>query len=122
MVVFSPTGCRDMLECLGLLDSRTGRARAREEVRVLSLKEGRGEREGKGKGNGDCEREWDGKGKGMNEEGRYRKGIYIATIGPTTRDYLRREFAFEVDVCAAKPSPEGIRDGILKFMEERKLC
>ena len=40
----------------------------------------------------------------------------IATIGPTTRDYLRREFGFEADVCAEVPSPEGIADGVKKFL------
>jgi uroporphyrinogen-III synthase len=42
---------------------------------------------------------------------------YIATIGPTTRDYLRNKFDFEPDVCAAKPSPEGVEDGIRSFMK-----
>lgn len=37
----------------------------------------------------------------------------VATIGPTTRDFLVQEFAFEPDVCAEKPSPEGLGDGIL---------
>jgi uroporphyrinogen-III synthase len=41
----------------------------------------------------------------------------IATIGPTTRDYLRNKFGFEPDVCAAKPSPEGVEEGIRAFME-----
>jgi len=50
-----------------------------------------------------------------------RKGCrrtYIATIGPTTRDYLRKTFGFEPDVCAEKPSPEGVGEGIKKFMDE----
>ena len=47
-----------------------------------------------------------------------RKGTYIATIGPTTRDYLRNQFGYEPDVCAAKPSPEGIDDGIKAFMQK----
>lgn len=42
---------------------------------------------------------------------------YVASIGPTTRDYLKEEFGFEVDVCAERPSPEGVRDGIWRFME-----
>jgi uroporphyrinogen-III synthase len=33
---------------------------------------------------------------------------YIATIGPTTRDYLVKEFGFEPHVSAEKPSAEGI--------------
>ncbi|KAI1135462.1 tetrapyrrole biosynthesis, uroporphyrinogen III synthase [Hypoxylon sp. FL0543] len=42
---------------------------------------------------------------------------YIATIGPTTRDYLKRTFDFEPDVCAEKPSPEGVWQGITDFMK-----
>ena len=45
---------------------------------------------------------------------------YIATIGPTTRDYLRNKFGFEPDVCAAKPSPEGVEEGIRTFMEGQR--
>ena len=41
----------------------------------------------------------------------------IATIGPTTRDYLVQEFGFEPDVCAAKPSPEGVGEGIAAFQQ-----
>jgi uroporphyrinogen-III synthase len=70
VVVFSPTGCRAMLESLGLLDARTRRARA---------------------------------------------DVLIATIGPTTRDYLKDAFGFEPDVCAERPSPEGIAEGIRAF-------
>jgi uroporphyrinogen-III synthase len=42
---------------------------------------------------------------------------FIATIGPTTRGYLRETFDFEPDVCAETPSPEGIWDGIRRFSE-----
>ncbi|KAF1835043.1 tetrapyrrole biosynthesis, uroporphyrinogen III synthase [Decorospora gaudefroyi] len=37
--------------------------------------------------------------------------ILVATIGPTTRDYLVQEFGFTPDVCAEKPSPQGIAEG-----------
>lgn len=50
-----------------------------------------------------------------------RRSTYIATIGPTTRDYLRREFGFEADVCAEKPTPEGVGDGIIRYMKEVKF-
>ena len=50
-----------------------------------------------------------------------RTQIFIATIGPTTRDYLRREFDFEPDVCAPKPSPEGIGQAIAEFMSSVNL-
>jgi len=42
---------------------------------------------------------------------------YVATIGPTTRDYLMENFRYEPNVCAVKPSPQGIEEGILKFMK-----
>ena len=45
----------------------------------------------------------------------------IATIGPTTRDYLSTKFGFEADVCAAKPSPNGLGDGILEFLKEKDM-
>jgi uroporphyrinogen-III synthase len=45
---------------------------------------------------------------------------FIATIGPTTRDYLKNTFNYEPDVCADKPSPEGVIDGIKKFLENKK--
>ncbi|KAF2845195.1 uroporphyrinogen-III synthase-like protein [Plenodomus tracheiphilus IPT5] len=45
------------------------------------------------------------------------RNIFIATIGPTTRDYLIKEFGFTPDVCAEKPSPEGIAEGIKAFTE-----
>ncbi|KAF2495189.1 tetrapyrrole biosynthesis, uroporphyrinogen III synthase [Lophium mytilinum] len=67
VVVFSPTGCKAMLESLDMLDDY-GKVRS------------------------------DPK----------RQGILIATIGPTTRDYLETEFGFTPDVCASQPSPEGI--------------
>ncbi|KAH9845853.1 uroporphyrinogen-III synthase-like [Teratosphaeria destructans] len=40
---------------------------------------------------------------------------YVATIGPTTREHLVREFGFEPDVVAARPSPEGVAEGIAAF-------
>ncbi|UJO21432.1 Uroporphyrinogen-III synthase [Fulvia fulva] len=39
----------------------------------------------------------------------------IATIGPTTRDFLMQNFGFEPDVCAEKPSPEGVAEAIVDF-------
>ncbi|TLD18304.1 uroporphyrinogen-III synthase [Venturia nashicola] len=80
VVVFSPTGCKAMLQCLDLLDQDTGKYRE-------------------------------------NSAGQRRP--YIATIGPTTRDYLKREFNFEPDVCAEKPSPEGVGAGIAAFMAKQ---
>jgi len=86
-----------MLRALGLLDPVTGRAWVRR-------------REG-----GDEHGEQEEKDSGE----RTRCRTYIATIGPTTRDFLREKFGFEPDVCAAKPSPEGVEEGIREFMREK---
>jgi uroporphyrinogen-III synthase len=39
----------------------------------------------------------------------------IMSIGPTTKAFFKEKFLFEVDVCAAKPSPEGVLEGVLCF-------
>lgn len=44
---------------------------------------------------------------------------YIATIGPTTMNYLKRTFEYEPDVCAEKPSPEGVLQGINSFHQKQ---
>lgn len=50
----------------------------------------------------------------------YEKGnTHVATIGPTTKDYLMKEFGYTPDVVAKKPSPEGIAEAISAYMEER---
>jgi hypothetical protein len=49
-----------------------------------------------------------------------RRNCYIATIGPTTRDHLRSEFGIEPDVCAQRPSSEGLGAGIEEFMARRR--
>jgi len=89
VVVFSPTGCQTMLQTLNMLDTETGRVKTGE----------RGGRCGNWKGEG-------------------QRTTYIATIGPTTREYLRKTFGFEPDVCAGKPSPEGIGEAIDTFIEK----
>jgi uroporphyrinogen-III synthase len=57
-----------------------------------------------------------GKAKEQFERG----DTFIATIGPTTRDFLKNEFGYEPDVCAEKPSPDGVMDGIRKFLDSKK--
>ncbi|KAF2739521.1 tetrapyrrole biosynthesis, uroporphyrinogen III synthase [Polyplosphaeria fusca] len=81
-VVFSPTGCRAMLESLQLLDIETGR-----------VKSDMGSR-----------------------------NILIATIGPTTRDYLEQEFGFSPDVSAEHPSPEGLVQAIASYKDGRNAA
>ncbi|PLN77316.1 tetrapyrrole biosynthesis, uroporphyrinogen III synthase [Aspergillus taichungensis] len=54
------------------------------------------------------------------ESGRRRKeGFFIATIGPTTRDHLWNKYGVEADVCAERPSEEGVYEGIERFMRDR---
>ncbi|EAS36362.1 uroporphyrinogen-III synthase [Coccidioides immitis RS] len=48
-----------------------------------------------------------------------RRNCYIATIGPTTRDHLRFNFGIDPDVCAEKPSPEGVGEGIESVLVKR---
>ncbi|EXJ94648.1 hypothetical protein A1O1_03044 [Capronia coronata CBS 617.96] len=45
----------------------------------------------------------------------------VVTIGPTTRDHLRDKFGFEADVCAAKPSPQGVGEGVEAFLRGKGL-
>ncbi|KAL1956209.1 hypothetical protein VTO42DRAFT_7556 [Malbranchea cinnamomea] len=61
-------------------------------------------------------------GRSHLESGRgrkFQKNCYIATIGPTTRDHLRK-FGIEPQVCAVQPSPEGVGAGIENFMVEKR--
>lgn len=51
--------------------------------------------------------------------GRREDGTFVATIGPTTRTHLVKNFDFEPDVCAETPTPEGILEGIMAFRKKR---
>lgn len=60
-------------------------------------------------------------GKATAREGLKTRGnTYIATIGPTTREYLEDKFGFKPHVCAEKPSPQGMEDGIRKFISNKR--
>ena len=83
VVVFSPTGGREVFRGLGWWDEGRGRVR-----------------EGVG-----------------GERGRR---TWVCCIGPTTGEYLEREFGFVADVVAEKPSAGGVREGIERFMRERE--
>jgi uroporphyrinogen-III synthase len=45
-----------------------------------------------------------------------RSRFVVAAIGPTTRDYLKEKFGFEVDVTVKIPSPEGLAEGVDTFL------
>jgi len=62
--------------------------------------------------------------------GRVREGVdgdtkgrttFVASIGPTTKEYLRGEFGLEVDVSAGVPSAEGVRSALERWMGEKGL-
>jgi uroporphyrinogen-III synthase len=92
-VVFSPSGCEALLKCLGYID----------DDKKLTEK-------GRNRGDGT---------KNVPSQAAEGPRYIIATIGPTTRDYLEREFGFKADVCAETPSPEGIGEGVKKYLAER---
>lgn len=60
-----------------------------------------------------------GAGGASSSGGENNRRIHIATIGPTTRDHLRKKYGVEPDVCAEKPSYDGVGKGIEQFMESR---
>lgn len=96
VVVFSPTGCEAMLRVLGLgpfhHHSHPSHPGSVSHTQLLD-----------------------------NKRIRNGRRVCIATIGPTTRDYLREQFGFEVDVVADKPSPEGLGAAIERFMREQLI-
>ncbi|RYP92543.1 hypothetical protein DL770_001301 [Monosporascus sp. CRB-9-2] len=47
------------------------------------------------------------------------RNTYIATIGPTTSGYLKKTFDYEADVCAEKPSPQGVLAAIKSFHQNQ---
>ena len=91
--------------CWVVLFAPTG---ARELVRALSAS---------GRLSSVHQRPGDGKGKSESCQRR----IYLAAIGPTTRDFLRQECGIDPHVCAEKPSPEGVGEGIKTFMQRPSL-
>ncbi|MCJ1400205.1 hypothetical protein MMC11_003409 [Xylographa trunciseda] len=92
VAVFSPAGCAEM-------------------VKVLRGRRGGERRDGP-----------EGLKAEEEEEEEKRRDVFVASIGPTTRDYLLDEFDFRVDVCAERPSPEGLAEGIAQFMKEQGFC
>ncbi|KAF2457581.1 tetrapyrrole biosynthesis, uroporphyrinogen III synthase [Lineolata rhizophorae] len=86
VVIFSPKGVKAMLEVLDVLDKETGKV---DQERLKNLHSG-----------------WQAGDPPTR----------IVAIGPTTRNYLVREFGLEPDVCAERPSPEGVWEGMFKHM------
>ncbi|MCJ1480850.1 hypothetical protein MMC06_001005 [Schaereria dolodes] len=121
VVVFSPTGCQSMLKVLGWWsDESTGKVTARIESAVDKGSTGNeggltGNKAAFGR-NGECQ-EVEEKIAMQGEQ----KKVFVACIGPTTRDYLEREFGFVADVCAPTPSPVGVSQGIETFLNDRGL-
>ncbi|EZF28989.1 hypothetical protein H109_06078 [Trichophyton interdigitale MR816] len=93
VVVFSPSGCKVMLQHLGLLEEDQP---------------------------GEHTSSVQPPGKNRTSSRWPRFDCRIATIGPTTRDHLVSNFAVQPDVCAEKPSPDGLWEGIEPIIEEWK--
>ncbi|DAA76586.1 TPA_exp: putative Uroporphyrinogen-III synthase (UROS) [Trichophyton benhamiae CBS 112371] len=93
VVVFSPSGCKVMLQHLGLLEED------QPEDHTSSVQ---------------------APGKKRTPSRWSRFDYRIATIGPTTRDHLVSNFGVQPDVCAEKPSPGGLWEGIEPIIEEWK--
>ena len=116
VVVFSPTGCQEMLRVLGLLNTNVNTKMKMEH----DNKNDHCATETNLTNNDDSSITIE-QANDRNRKKRRRKRksrTFIATIGPTTRDFLVREFGFEPDVCAERPSPEGVGEGIVRVMEE----
>ena len=95
VVVFSPQGCESMLRSLQYID---------EAKNLTEL----------------VKRRWT-RQDGDSDIGQQEQRYIIVTIGPTTRDHLKNKYGFDADVCAAKPSPEGVGSGFLEFLQAKGL-
>ena len=135
IVVFSPTGTRELLLFLGLLNPSTGRVQHSSSsssssktsgvVILLPIRrdchgtkeEGKEEEEEVKAG-----REREGSGGDEGGEGGEKEEeveILIAAIGPTTRDHLIDNYSFQPHVTALHPTPQGVGDGIRRFLLDR---
>ena len=113
VVIFSTQGAREVLRELG----GDGDGDSEEDVEGGRVGGGGKQEEGQGQDGG-----LDQAG-GMQTKTRRSRGrkTFLATIGPTTRDYLQAELGVLVDVCAERPSAEGLREGIERFMREKGI-
>ena len=55
-----------------------------------------------------------------HEEARRMASVRVASIGPTTAEFMKSKWDFDVDVCAERPSPEGIKAGIEAWSRRKK--
>lgn len=92
VVVFSPQGCEAMLKRIEYLDA-------------------------KGNMTEQATRRWWQQDDPLLDGRRW----IIVTIGPTTRDYLQKQFGIEPEVCAAQPNPQSLRDGVESFLAQHLL-
>lgn len=117
LVIFSPSGCRETLRRIGVLDEQSGRA-----ARPSLAPPGptpvptppSDTTTTQPQSSADVPPP-------PSPPSTTTTNYLIATIGPTTRDYLRQQFGFEADVCAATPSPEGIGEGVRACLRGRGL-
>lgn len=60
-------------------------------------------------------------GKVTSMVNKQKRRTLIVCIGPTTEDYLIREFDFVPDACAAEPNPQGVLQAIEKYMGSKNI-
>ena len=125
VVVFSPQGSESMLFELGYITGKgevTEKAKRRWEQSEQRSEQSEQSEPSKQKEQSQGKERGEQQPERSNSPSEENEPIYvIVTIGPTTRDYLAERFGFEVDVCAAKPSPEGVGDGVDGFLREKGL-
>ncbi|KIX00951.1 uncharacterized protein Z518_10017 [Rhinocladiella mackenziei CBS 650.93] len=95
VVVFSPQGCESMLRSLNYLnEANVSTEQARNRWRSTE-------------------------DESPPSRDKNDRTYVIVTIGPTTRDHLKNKYGFDADVCAAKPSPQGVGDGLREFLSKK---
>lgn len=123
IVIFSPTGCRELLGFFGLLGNETSQGNGCETIDIHSetVKTSRANLAAREREDGEAHQEKNNHQEEKVERRIQWRGIeiYIATIGPTTKDFLIRSFGFIPHVCAQTPTPQGVADGIRRFTQGR---
>ncbi|ERF71249.1 hypothetical protein EPUS_05301 [Endocarpon pusillum Z07020] len=129
VVVFSPSGCRQLLRRLGFLDEGDkARSPPSAPTTALSLPPDPSssaaapplqnltllKHQQSGQTGSALASSID-----LSTTGRPR--YIIATIGPTTYAYLQTSFNYQADLCAETPSPEGVGKGVEAFLRKEGL-
>ncbi len=119
ITVFSPTGCRELLQRLGLLD-QNGRARPSAPSPPEPEPSSLSRPQPVPKSIQACSDET-GPECLTEKDTRAKKKYIITTIGPTTYNYLQTTFGYQADICAETPSPDGVGKAVETFLRSEGL-